>query len=136
MLIIQTDAAFEPRTKLASYAFVVKDFSTKKELVAKAELITALDNHEAEFIALTKALEYLIEANLQDNILDILTDSKGLALSLQKNYSKAYPARIAEIMQLLEQFNLYYTKLISDKENKHAHRLAISALHEKRGGLE
>lgn len=132
MLIIKTDAAFDPVTKNASIAYVIQDFTSKRIIASNAKRINVQDNHQAEFEALIDALKYLIDHDLTESIIEILTDSKGLFLSIEKSYSKSYPAESQLITDLLSQFNLYYTKLISDKENKHAHRLANTALHKKK----
>ena len=128
MLIVQTDGAFDQKTNTSAISYIIKDFSSKKVLTSYSGLTNAADNHQAEFLALTKALEYLVNQEMSDNTISIQSDSKGLLDAVNKDYSKHYPTNIAEITRLLSQFSLYYTKLLKDKDNKAAHQLATTAL--------
>lgn len=129
MLIIQTDGSFDQKTKRAAAAFIIKDFNSKEVIATKALLITATDNHQAEFVALILALEYLIATKKTLETIAIQSDSKGLIDAIDKNYSKNYSESLQEITKRLQQFNMYYTKLLADKENKAAHNLAVNILH-------
>lgn len=131
MLQVYTDAAFEPTTTKASIAYVVKDFSSKEVILQQALLVTAADNHQAEFYALLHVVQALRQAGLQQETIQFNSDSKALILAVDKNYSKKYPELLAAITAELKHFPFYYTKLIADNRNIVAHQLAIKKLHEK-----
>ncbi|SFH59930.1 ribonuclease HI family protein [Pisciglobus halotolerans] len=90
-------------------------------------------NHEAEFIAVIKGLEYIIAENLIDSLLYIYSDSKIVVSAIQKNYvkNKSFQPLLQEIRQLLVYFPFYLVEWIPEAQNKGADHLARQALRKK-----
>ncbi|WP_429970912.1 ribonuclease HI family protein [Fructilactobacillus sp. Tb1] len=103
-----------------------------KQIQTKFET-TAKDNHEGEFKACIKALEFLkssnSESDLKKSVLNYYTDSKILAESLDKQYAKHYQKYVDQILSLESEFSLVFNNWIPDRKNHGAHTLAIQALH-------
>lgn len=92
------------------------------------EYIGQCDNHSAEFTALIRGLQ---EAKkLGSSILSVRSDSKIVVMSVEKQYVKneQYQPLLAEALELIEQFELFFIKWIPDAQNKAADALARTAL--------
>lgn len=129
MIKIYTDAAVNQTTNKAAIGFLIIH---EHQQVQKKALITAIDNHQAEFIAAIKGFEYLIaNYNLTDEIIFYYTDSKLVIDSLLKKYSKHYDEQLQILVELQKHAPTVINTWISDNQNQGAHNLALQALHTK-----
>ena len=120
MIKLYTDAGLNTNQNLAAIAFVYQSEDVSKNFVRPEK---NMDNHYLEFLAVQVALTDLIDAHLNNDILQLCSDSQIVIDSINKNYSKHYQPMVDVIMPLLEQFPAYFTKHIADKDNKQAHSL-------------
>jgi ribonuclease HI len=91
-----------------------------------------MDNHRAEFEALLYGLRHLKAHNKQDQLVFCYTDSKLVAESIRKKYTKKAELKLLleEALQELAAFTNLYLKWIPEKENRGADNLARNALHQ------
>lgn len=84
-----------------------------------------LNNHEAEFTAVIKALE-ICQHQFPNEILSIRSDAKVVVDSIEKNHTKnkTFHPLLKKINQLSDTFPHVFIKWIPERENKHADRLA------------
>ncbi|WP_125708725.1 reverse transcriptase-like protein [Companilactobacillus zhongbaensis] len=120
MIKLYTDAGLNTNQNLAAIAFV---YQTENKRDSNVQQVAAADNHELEFQAVKLGLSTLIEQNLNNDILQLLSDSQIVTDSIEKKYSKHYQPMVDEIIPMLEKFPAYFVKHISDKQNKAAHSL-------------
>jgi ribonuclease HI len=85
-------------------------------------------NHEAEFLALIKALELCRDE--KDAILSVRTDSILVVDAMEKQFikNKKYAALLDQALRLAKPFNLFFMKWIPSGENKKADGLAKKAI--------
>lgn len=85
-------------------------------------------NHEAEYLALIKALEICVEKKF--NIVSFHTDSKLVLNAIEKNYvkNKQYNVLLQQALLLIEKFDLFFIKWLPTKENHVADELARKAI--------
>ncbi|WP_125768002.1 reverse transcriptase-like protein [Companilactobacillus furfuricola] len=120
MIKLYTDAGLNTNQNLAAIAFV---YQTENKRDSNVKQVNGSDNHYLEFLAVKLGLSTLIQQNLNDDLLQLLSDSQIVTDSIEKKYSKHYQEMVDEIIPLLEKFPAYFVKHISDKENKAAHSL-------------
>jgi ribonuclease HI len=97
-------------------------------LIKISEYIGETNNHIAEFTALLRGLE---EAKkLGTTIVSVRSDSKIVVASVEKEYVKNehFKPYLDQVIQLVEQFDLFFIKWIPDNENKAADALAREAI--------
>ncbi|MGM7721999.1 reverse transcriptase-like protein [Metabacillus sp. Hm71] len=87
-----------------------------------------MTNHEAEYHALIKGLEICIEKGYQ--VVSFRTDSQLVDRAIEKQFVKnaSYVPLLERVMELMEQFDLFFIKWIPSKENKVADQLAKNAI--------
>ena len=90
-------------------------------------------NHEAEFIAVIKALE-LCKKAYPNEILSFRTDSKVVVDTIEKNYTKnkSFLPLLERIQKLTEDFPLFFIKWIPEKQNYNADRLAREEIYKNK----
>lgn len=100
-------------------------------LIKISEHIGECDNHRAEFHACIRALQEAIL--LESSIISLRSDSKIVVSSIEKRYVKneQYKPLLDKILQLADQFELFFVKWIPDKENRAADALAREAIIKK-----
>ena len=91
-----------------------------------------MDNHRAEFEALLHGLRHLKAQNKQDQLIFCYTDSKLVAESIRKRYTKKVEHKLLleEALRELPVFTNFYLEWIPEKENKGADNLAKKALYQ------
>jgi len=91
-----------------------------------------MDNHSAEFEALLYGLRYLKTQNKQEQLIFCYTDSKLVAESIRKKYTKQAEHRLylEEALQNMGAFTNFYLEWVPEKENKGADNLAKQALYQ------
>lgn len=87
-----------------------------------------MDNHEAEYQALIKALEICVAKNFQ--IVSFRTDSQAIHSAMEKEFAKnkKYAPLLAQALELRKQLDLFFIKWIPSSENKSADQLARRAI--------
>jgi len=93
-----------------------------------SEYIGETNNHIAEFTALIRGLE---EAKkLSTSIVSIRSDSKIVVASIEKQYVKneEYKPLLDKVIQLTNDFDLFFIKWIPENQNRAADTLARQAI--------
>ena len=88
-----------------------------------------LENHEAEYYALIKALEICVKNHYQ--IVSFRTDSQAINQAMEKEFAKnkRYAPLLAQALTLAKQLDLFFIKWIPSIDNKSADQLARRAIH-------
>ena len=96
----------------------------------KNVILSTLTNHQAEFAVLLALLEYLIQKEKTQETIFIFTDSKILAETIEKDYTKNkdFIDYLTKIQELLTLFKLVIVQWIPENKNKGADHLARQAL--------
>ena len=89
-------------------------------------------NHEAEFIAVVKALE-ICKEKFPGEILSFRSDSQVVVSVVDNDYTKnsTFLPYLEKIRELAASFPYFFIKWIPEKQNRNADRLARSAILEK-----
>ena len=86
-----------------------------------------MENHEAEYHALIKALEICVASNYQ--VVSFRTDSQAINQAIEKKFAKKkYGPLLYEALKLTDQLELFFVKWIPSIENKSADELARRAI--------
>lgn len=130
MIEVQIDGASSGNPGLSGAGIVIKSNGEVKEFSIPLGMMT---NHEAEFIALLKALE-ICQQHFPNNMLAIQSDSQLVVQAVEKNYVKRteYNEILSKIMELISTFPLFFIKWIPSKQNKQADRLARRAIQQQK----
>lgn len=128
MIVINTDAAYNPQTREAGIGIILKIHKEQKHF--KYFLSDIEDNHVAEFIALWLALEIIQKKNFGNEVIHYRSDSKIVVQSLEKSYVKnpKYIQIFNQVVDRAEKLSLFFPKWVPEKENLGADRLARQAL--------
>jgi ribonuclease HI len=89
-----------------------------------------LSNHEAEFMAVIKALEVCIDS-FPGEILSFRSDSQVVVDVVDNDYTKnkTFLPLLEKIREGASKFPYFFIKWIPEKQNKHADQLARKAIH-------
>lgn len=130
MIEVQIDGASSGNPGLSGAGIVIKSNGEVKEFSIPLGMMTI---HEAEFIALLKALE-ICQQHFPNNMLAIQSDSQLVVQAVEKNYVKRteYNEILSKIMELISTFPLFFIKWIPSKQNKQADRLARRAIQQQK----
>lgn len=128
MIKMYTDASTKNNPGPSGAGIVITTENRYEQLSIPLE--NEMSNHEAEFKALIKGLDYLIEHQLTEEILMMYTDSKLLASAITKKYVKKdiFKVHLTLIQEKLNLFPLYFIHWIPESQNKGADQLARQAL--------
>lgn len=87
-----------------------------------------MENHQAEYYALIKALEICIEKDYK--VASFRTDSQLVNRAIEKEYvkNKAYAPLLEKALTLSKQLDLFFMKWIPSSENRAADDLARAAI--------
>lgn len=129
MLRVYTDGAVNPKTLKAGVGIVVVGQGIYEQISIPLNG-KSWDNHATEWQAVILALEWLISNQSTDPFILLHTDSKVVADSLEKRYSKnkAFENFLNACVQLLSEFKMVEVKWIPEKKNRGADQLARHAL--------
>nr|WP_295971936.1 reverse transcriptase-like protein [uncultured Bacillus sp.] len=88
-----------------------------------------MSNHEAEFHAFLNALQICREKGYQT--VSFRTDSELVNRAVEKEFVKnpVFAPLLEKALKLIQEFDLFFLKWISSKENKNADELARAAIH-------
>ena len=126
LIEVYTDGATRGNPGPSGLGIAIKE---NKQLHTYHFFIDNISNHEAEFMAVIKALE-ICKKNFPGEIISFRTDSKVVVDIVEKNHTKnkAFLPYLEKIQQLIAEFPLFFIKWIPDRENYLADRLAKEAL--------
>jgi ribonuclease HI len=93
----------------------------------------SMENHEAEYHALIKALEICIEKDYRS--VSFRTDSQLINRALEKEFvkNKRYSPLLEKALDLSSKLDLFFLKWIPSSENKSADELARRAIRQNQG---
>ena len=108
MIKMYTDASTKNNPGPSGVGIVISTEARYEQLSIALE--NEMSNHEAEFEALLKGLNYLIKHNLTDETLMMYTDSKLVASAVKKNYVKKdlFNVHLTTIQERLTHFPLFF----------------------------
>ncbi|WP_044896310.1 reverse transcriptase-like protein [Bacillus alveayuensis] len=88
----------------------------------------SMNNHEAEFQALVKALEICFEKGYKS--VSFRTDSQAVERAVEKRFAKKepYASLLQSALHYIDQLDLFFIKWIPAKENQKADQLAKEAI--------
>jgi ribonuclease HI len=89
-----------------------------------------MSNHEAEYHAFIKALEFCLEKGYSHSVVSFRTDSELVNKAVEKEFAKnkLYAPLLEQALKLSKQFDLFFMKWIPSIENKVADELARLAI--------
>ncbi|MHA6251799.1 ribonuclease HI family protein [Oceanobacillus sp. CAU 1775] len=122
MIEVYTDGASRGNPGPSGMGIAIKK---NKEIHEYSFFQENLSNHEAEFLAVIKALE-ICKKNFPEEILSFRTDSKVVVDTIEKDHTKnhIFSSFLTEIRELKKDFPYFFIKWIPEKENYIADRLA------------
>lgn len=125
MLKIYIDAATDTVQSAGGLLIIENGVQIQKQYV-----LTATENHAAEFEMLLIALDWLQKHQKQDENIFIYTDSKAVALAVEKNYSRNPNLKdaLTSFNQLANDFKLLMIQWLPEAKNKGADTLAKKKL--------
>lgn len=87
-----------------------------------------MNNHEAEYYALIKALEICRDEGFK--IVSFRTDSQAVERAVEKRFAKKEPYKnlLNQALLYIDEFELFFIKWIPAKENQVADQLAKEAI--------
>lgn len=87
-----------------------------------------MNNHQAEFHALIRALQICQQKG--NKVISVRTDSQIVCDSVEKQFvkNKEFKLLLETAMKIIPVFDLFFIKWIPEKANKHADRLAKTAI--------
>ncbi len=126
MIEVYTDAASQGNPGPSGIGIYIKTGQLQLE---ECLFIGEFSNHEAEFIAVIKALE-LCKERFPDEIISCRSDAKVVVDAIERNYVKkdVFQSYLNQINHLSSSFPYFFMKWIPEKQNKHADELARKAL--------
>lgn len=130
MIKLFVDGAATGKEGYAAIGILVVENGVQEQIGLPLE--ARMDNHQAEFEALLYGLRYLKKHSKQDQLVFCYTDSKLVAESIRKKYTKKaeHKLLLEETLQDLAAFTNFYLEWIPEKENKGADNLAKKALYQ------
>ncbi|WP_299093186.1 reverse transcriptase-like protein [uncultured Metabacillus sp.] len=125
MIEVYVDGASAGDPGLSGAGIFIKGHGKAEQYSIPLGMMT---NHEAEYHALIKGLEICIEKGYQ--VVSFRTDSQLVDRAIEKQFVKnvSYIPLLERVMELMEQFDLFFIKWIPSKENKVADQLAKNAI--------
>lgn len=128
MIRMYVDGSANPKRLLSGIGVLLIEGGQQTQLSEKLE--GYYDNHEAEFKALQRGLNYLLAEGKQNEVIFCHSDSKMLVEAIEKRYSRKenHASHLKAVLSTLTQFPQFYLKWIPEKENKGADNLARAAM--------
>lgn len=123
---LYTDAATEPTTEHSAAGVLLIENGEQHQL--KQPLPTT-DNHTAEFLAAIAGFKQLLDHYGPAQTVFFYTDSKIVAESISKGYSKNFNVELQILLRLQDQCQVVITQWIPESQNHGAHQLAQQGLH-------
>ena len=127
MIEVYTDGATNEKLQLSGAGVFIKADGKFYEYTFP---LKNMSNHEAEFIAVVKALEICME-KFPGEILSFHTDAQVIVDAIEKTFIKndLFKPYLEKIIYISAKFPYFFIKWIPSKQNFHADRLAKKAIH-------
>ncbi|MBB6452615.1 ribonuclease HI [Salirhabdus euzebyi] len=127
MIEVYTDGASKGNPGTSGAGVYIK---AKEENFEHIFPLGTLSNHEAEFMAVIKALEVCKES-FPEEILSLRSDSQIVVNVVDNDYTKnkSFLPYLDKIRELSASFPHFFIKWIPEKNNKNADQLARKAIH-------
>jgi len=123
---LYTDAATEPASEHSAAGILLIDNGHQQQL---KQPLPPSDNHTAEFLAAIAGFKVLLEQYGSKQTVFFYTDSKIVAESISKGYSKSFNVELQILLQLQDQCQVVITQWLPESQNHGAHQLAQQGLH-------
>ncbi|GEK33034.1 ribonuclease HI family protein [Kurthia sibirica] len=119
MLEIYVDGASAGNPGLSGIGIFIKGEGQSLQI---SEAIGQSDNHTAEFIAMIRGLQ---EAQrLGSTFVSVRSDSKIVVASIEKRHAKHFKELVAQVLELVDSFELFFIKWVPSDQNRAADNLA------------
>lgn len=130
MIKLFVDGAATGREGYAAIGILIVEDGVQEQIGLPLE--DRMDNHRAEFEALLYGLRHLKAKNKHGQLVFCYTDSKLVAESIRKKYTKKaeHKLLLEEALRELPAFTNFYLEWIPENENKGADNLAKKALYQ------
>lgn len=130
MIHVQVDGATRGNPGMSGAGIVIKHHNRVAEYSIPLGVHT---NHEAEFLAVIRALQICHE-HYPNQMIALQTDSKLVVDAIDKQYvkNKLFRPLLHVVIKEKERFPLFFIKWIPSSQNKHADRLARRAIDKQR----
>ncbi|GAE91414.1 RNase H [Gracilibacillus boraciitolerans JCM 21714] len=127
MIEVYTDGASKGNPGPSGIGIYIKQGENQIE---EYHYIGVYTNHEAEFLAVIKALEYCGGEHFPTEIISCRSDAKLVVDAIEKNYVKnqIFISYLNQINSLINIFPHFFIKWIPQKQNKRADSLARKAI--------
>ena len=128
MIRVRTDAAVNGNP--GKVGIGIEILYKKQQFLFKESSDQLMDNHQAEFWAIYRALIILQEKEWHHDVIFLNSDSKFAMMAIEKNYTKqvAYQEILKKVQGELQFFPQLFLEWIPEKENRGADQLARQAL--------
>ena len=129
MIEIYTDGACQGNPGPSGIGIYIKK---DEERIRLSQFIGQYSNHEAEFIAILRGLEYCHHHYPQE-IISLRSDSKTAVEAIEKKHSKNnnFYEYVTKINAIADTFPHFFIKWIPEKHNNTADQLAKQAIHNR-----
>ena len=126
MIEVYIDGASNGNPGMSGAGIVIKGPSIYEEYSIP---LGTMNNHQAEFHALVKALEICKQKNYK--VVSFRTDSKIVCDSVEKEYVKNedFKPLLGKALTLIKSYDLFFIKWIPGNTNRKADQLARNAIH-------
>lgn len=126
LIEIQVDGASRGNPGLSGAGIVIK---YNKTIFEYSFPLGVVSSHEAEFLALIKALE-ICKEKYPNHILAFQTDSQVVVNAIENNYVRnpLFKPLLAKIDSLSSSFSYLFVKWIPSEQNRQADKLAKEAI--------
>lgn len=126
MIHVYTDGASKGNPGASGAGILIKNGKTTESYSIP---IGVMNNHEAEFSAVLKALK-ICKEKYPNEIISLRTDSKTVVDAVEKNYIKNEKLKsyLQQIVENTCQFPYFFIKWIPNNANEHADQLAKKAI--------
>lgn len=127
MIEVYTDGATNEKIGISGAGVFIK---ANGKTYGLSYPLPKMSNHEAEFTAVLKAIEFC-EEKFSNEIISFHTDSQIVVDAIEKHYVKnsLFKPLLEKIMEKVTLFPYFFIKWIPSKHNTHADRLAKKAIH-------
>ncbi|MFC6181217.1 ribonuclease HI family protein [Lactiplantibacillus daowaiensis] len=123
---LYTDAATSPDTQHSAAGILLIEDGQQHQ---SKQRLPISDNHTAEFLAAIAGFKTLLDEYGPDQSVFFYTDSKIVAESVSKAYSKTFAVELQTLLHLQDQCQVVITQWIPESQNHGAHQLAQQGLH-------
>ncbi|BDZ30873.1 RNase H family protein [Lactiplantibacillus sp. WILCCON 0030] len=123
---LYTDAATEPTTDHSAAGLLLINAGQQQQF---KQILPDCDNHTAEFLAAIAGFKEILTQFGPAQTVFFYTDSKIVAESVSKGYSKNFNVELQTLLQLQDQCTVAITQWIPESQNRGAHELAQQGLH-------